>query len=1158
MKPRSYLLFTLCLIFFALGLADAGPRRPGARPPVIQRPVDSSSRPGSLNTNTQSNYHLNNAEPVNQVFDRPTIAAPGSKPIIQQSAPTAPKHLIGDPPTPASLQDLYDSPSGNNRRPGARPSITHKTKTPKHLIGDPPTFPDDLGTYLFSTYDEADLRDPLTGEIRLYTGDLYNTGSGFSGMSWQTVFNWNPATGIGRSVYWWVQRGCPNDPSTVDYYYYTPLPPTAPPTVTGTNPTSVTTNNASISSSFIDPRFQAQPGNPLTNVPSTQVLDAAVFPPSGQSRTPTSTGSSYITYSESSESPSLSATGRITAASNYSSENFVDGSAMPASVNIVRHAVQEVSPVANTNPVSMTSARTSGLDLWAGIAKPEAGNSTSGAWDGFLDLSPVGSSTAAWSTSGLNTGFCGGTLVDAPTDPGTRMASLQVTEFGNKSSSLSGGNATSANSWLWLLAALLLGGGTLEGMRRMMSWQPDAIWIEPTPPSPDQRERELKLEATREAYQLESEKAQTIIQYDTQAVQQGAQRAKEESDAILQQTLDMERIPTKIQQNKQKLDQNWQMVVAADNARTADLYKDPDNPDWERLPGPPGVAGDETAQAPAPSDSSDLSDLSDLIAACTVEDYMEPDYKPRHKLALLEDAASNEPADGPGDPVAEEMWEAGIEGWKFRAWVQDLGLESRSVAWENMDLQDEFDGDQRSIDAEQESIRSLQDEQINLAADIEQQQADLADAANEYQSALQEYGEPDLGSPWNQTGVSDQYSGLDPYNSSDETNVPVGTDVAALLRAFGITGDQSNSSDQADTPEPSDIANQLNNAANTILDSLLKAFGVPAALGLVAALTNALDQTNSNDAVPNTDSAPANIPDPIPDGNLDGGVLDPFSTGQDASPEAPPTPETPPDPAPIPDGNLDGSVVDPFSTGQDVAPETPPEIPTAPAPVPDGNLDGSVLNPFSSEPDKDSYKVGYGYGRSLTEPEAFKVLSELKGVDISGDPYLQGVLKGCNDQGRDTAGLGVLATTLALGAIAYAALVSLFGAGTEAATVGTADVALGQKALQEAEALVPEVEAEAQNAAAQANTLHHIFDKPMHALDGLVQQFGSQEKAFEAVQNAANQALQKGLLTPNAEGILPSGTAGNIIDVAGTQVQLIGGRVLNGVVQISSFSRYGL
>ena len=91
-----------------------------------------------------------------------------------------------------------------------------------------------------------------------------------------------------------------------------------------------------------------------------------------------------------------------------------------------------------------------------------------------------------------------------------------------------------------------------------------------------------------------------------------------------------------------------------------------------------------------------------------------------------------------------------------------------------------------------------------------------------------------------------------------------------------------------------------------------------------------------------------------------------------------------------------------------------------------------------------------------------------------------------------------------------------------------------------------------------ANRLNHIFGKSEHALNNLVRQFGSQEKAYNAVQKAANQALKNGQLTPNAKGILPSGNAGNIINVGGTDVRLIGGRVVDGNIVLSSFSRKGL
>jgi hypothetical protein len=91
-----------------------------------------------------------------------------------------------------------------------------------------------------------------------------------------------------------------------------------------------------------------------------------------------------------------------------------------------------------------------------------------------------------------------------------------------------------------------------------------------------------------------------------------------------------------------------------------------------------------------------------------------------------------------------------------------------------------------------------------------------------------------------------------------------------------------------------------------------------------------------------------------------------------------------------------------------------------------------------------------------------------------------------------------------------------------------------------------------------ANRLRHIFGKPEHALDDLVAKFGSEEKAFEAVQQAANKALASGKLVPGRNGVLPTGDAGHILDVGGMPVRLIGGQVQDGAVQLSSFSRKGL
>jgi RHS repeat-associated protein len=92
-----------------------------------------------------------------------------------------------------------------------------------------------------------------------------------------------------------------------------------------------------------------------------------------------------------------------------------------------------------------------------------------------------------------------------------------------------------------------------------------------------------------------------------------------------------------------------------------------------------------------------------------------------------------------------------------------------------------------------------------------------------------------------------------------------------------------------------------------------------------------------------------------------------------------------------------------------------------------------------------------------------------------------------------------------------------------------------------------------------SNTLNHVFGKEEHNLGGLLDEFGgSQTDAFGAVQDAANKALKDGKLTTNSKGILPSGDNGIIVNVAGQDVRLIGGRVIDGKVEISSFSQKDL
>jgi hypothetical protein len=127
-----------------------------------------------------------------------------------------------------------------------------------------------------------------------------------------------------------------------------------------------------------------------------------------------------------------------------------------------------------------------------------------------------------------------------------------------------------------------------------------------------------------------------------------------------------------------------------------------------------------------------------------------------------------------------------------------------------------------------------------------------------------------------------------------------------------------------------------------------------------------------------------------------------------------------------------------------------------------------------------------------------------------------------------------------------------FAAVTFAVTVVVGGPSAGEKAAADLLA------ARGIEGAVDANRLNHIFGKAEHVLGDFVKTQGGEEQAFRAIQNAANRALQEGKLVVGPNGILPRGDAGNIIDVAGTQIRLIGGRVIDGVVEISSASRMGL
>lgn len=123
---------------------------------------------------------------------------------------------------------------------------------------------------------------------------------------------------------------------------------------------------------------------------------------------------------------------------------------------------------------------------------------------------------------------------------------------------------------------------------------------------------------------------------------------------------------------------------------------------------------------------------------------------------------------------------------------------------------------------------------------------------------------------------------------------------------------------------------------------------------------------------------------------------------------------------------------------------------------------------------------------------------------LSGDPIFDGALLG---------GLGLAAGAAAGGAEAAA----------EAGGEDAADVAADAAA----------------DDAADPNKLNHIFNNPEHNLDGVVNQFGSQQNAFNALQNAV-QAQE-----------LPDGLFNTVVNVGGSNVTVTG-NVIDGAVNVGT------
>jgi RHS repeat-associated protein len=172
-----------------------------------------------------------------------------------------------------------------------------------------------------------------------------------------------------------------------------------------------------------------------------------------------------------------------------------------------------------------------------------------------------------------------------------------------------------------------------------------------------------------------------------------------------------------------------------------------------------------------------------------------------------------------------------------------------------------------------------------------------------------------------------------------------------------------------------------------------------------------------------------------------------------------------------------------------------------------------VLSDGSVNPIVVDAAAGVGDGATLGVSAVLRGLLDIESVDTDSDAYIRGVIFGTGIVVAASAGTGI------------------------PATVVRAETAVARSAVN-------------------ANKLNHVFGSASHRLDDLVRASGgSHEAAYQAVQQAANQALREGRLIAGANGILPGGRSGAVLSVNGVNIQLVGGRVVNGEVQLGSFSR---
>jgi hypothetical protein len=797
------LLCAVLLIVLSYTVVQAASKRPGAKPPVGPPPGSVARTHGTNAISTQLDRTTKQLEQLLKPNNNPAQngingsvlkSSAGVTYGSKSSTATAPRHLIGDPPLPGSFADLaaINTSSGIRRLPGATPTsariLNARSSPPSTTNASPtstsPTWPNDLGTYLYTSSVEEDLRSLLPGEVRMYTGPLY-----LSGVTWgqsiysQTVFNWDPTTRIGRNISWssgfqYSDLFSPPTSSVYSYYYSpslapTPTPSPAPaapsaPTLTvatpGTIQPYITMGLTNLHDAHI--YLPADQTGQSTGLLTTRVGGVSNSSHGGQSGTVLTTEGSQVTYRSSSGYPGLSGSGQLAMASRFSPEDFTDD-------------VYPLSEGGELHRMSMHDASEYGLSTRALSAY-------------IPDVSPVSSYTIAEVIAGLDTGSSSKSFSEAPSAAGTAPSgqgqvvqsfrslfgayserttpildesanpgseNVSVAQTGSSSSTRGTGSALPLAA-----AGLLLGAAALVGARKAISWNQDqaesvssnpVFFVESSPPSPQQQQINLNLAVAKDLHQREAERLQDAIRYDTE-------RAHEVDQELERKTETLTHATQKLQQDREKLQEEQSEV----HEKIEKLKQMKER--IEQLKKESRQLFEEAGR---------LWPWNDPFSAL-LDHQLPPGI--REKVAQIQ----------------AELDSMGQELESLEQQISGLEKELANDLQELEDLKTEVAADQEKVSDLEGDIQSLKNEKLDLAADIAQKQAEKESSELDKWASKQV---EDMMRDADALPRDSNSAGIDP-----ESGISCHDLVAAALAAAAAESAANNNKDKVVTPNPND------------------------------------------------------------------------------------------------------------------------------------------------------------------------------------------------------------------------------------------------------------------------------------------------------------------------------------------------------------------